>query len=107
MNLAQNNGTTVIATKYEANNERMTDDASAMNRNLLTPYRNMTGKKTMTVASVAASTGSATSRPPRSAANSGDSPISRWRKMFSSTTTELSINRENASASPPRIMALM
>ena len=29
-----------------------------------------------------------------------------WRKMFSSTTTELSISRENASASPPRIIAL-
>ena len=29
-----------------------------------------------------------------------------WRKMFSSTTTELSISREKASARPPRIMAL-
>src|SRR5579862_4382350 len=66
----------------------------------------MTGKKTIAVVSVAASTGKATSRPPRSAATSGASPISLWRKMFSSTTTELSINRENASASPPRIIAL-
>ena len=29
-----------------------------------------------------------------------------WRKMFSSTTTELSISREKASASPPRTMVL-
>ena len=30
-----------------------------------------------------------------------------WRKMFSSTTTELSISRESTSASPPRTMVLM
>ena len=29
-----------------------------------------------------------------------------WRKMFSRTTTELSISRENARARPPRIIAL-
>ena len=36
----------------------------------------------------------------------GASPISRCRKMFSSTTTELSIRRENASAKPPRTIVL-
>ena len=56
---------------------------------------------------VAANTGIATSLPPFSAATSGVSPISRWRKMFSSTTTELSISREKASASPPRTMVLI
>ena len=61
----------------------------------------------MAVVSVAASTGSATSSPPRSAATSGGSPSSMWRKMFSSTTTELSISREKASARPPRIIALI
>jgi hypothetical protein len=35
--LAQNKGTTVIATRYEAIKERITDKASAVNRNLLTP----------------------------------------------------------------------
>ena len=55
---------------------------------------------------VAARTGSATSWPPFSAATSGASPISMWRKMFSSTTTELSISRENASAKPPSTMVL-
>ena len=35
ISLAQNNGTTVMATKYEANSERITANASAVNRNLL------------------------------------------------------------------------
>ncbi len=37
MNLAQNKGTTVIATKYDANSDSTTDNASAVNRNRLTP----------------------------------------------------------------------
>ena len=63
MKRAQNSGTTVIATANDANSESATASASAENRNLLTPYRNVTGKKTTTVVSVAASTGSATSLP--------------------------------------------
>ncbi len=59
----------------------------------------------MAVVSVAARTGRATSWPPFSAATAGVSPSSMWRKMFSSTTTELSISREKASASPPRTIA--
>ena len=61
MNRAQNSGTTVMATAYEANNEMATANASAENRNLLTPYRKVTGKNTITVVKVAAKTGSATS----------------------------------------------
>src|SRR5579864_2698434 len=79
MNLAQNSGTTVSATAYDANNDNATASAKAENRNLLTPYRKVTGKNTTTVVSVAASTGKATSRPPFSAATAGSSPISRWR----------------------------
>ncbi len=37
MSLAQNSGTTVMATRYEANSERITASASAVNRNRLTP----------------------------------------------------------------------
>src|SRR6516165_7500805 len=76
---AQKSGTTVIATTYDANRDRITERASAANRNLLTPYRKVTGKKTTAVVKVAASTGIATSLPPRSAATSGASPSSRWR----------------------------
>src|ERR1035441_10457891 len=56
---------------------------------------------------VAASTAIETSVPPRSAATDGDSPISMWRKMFSSTMTPLSMSREKTRARPPRIMVLM
>ena len=45
--------------------------------------------------------------PPFSEAVTGSSPISIWRKMFSSTTTELSINRDKARARPPSTMVLM
>ena len=57
MNRAQKSGTTVMATANEAKSESATASASAENRNLLTPYRKVTGKKTTTVVSVAASTG--------------------------------------------------
>ncbi len=46
----------------------ITDNARAVKRNLLTPYKNVTGKKTTTVVSVAASTARLTSAPPCSAA---------------------------------------
>src|SRR5260370_32330086 len=79
MKRAQYRGTTVRATKYDANSAITTVSASAEKRYRLTPYKNVTGKNTTEVVSVAASTGRATSRPPRSAAISGGSPDSRWR----------------------------
>ncbi len=94
------------ATTYDANSASTTAIASAPNRNRLTPNRNVTGKKTTMVVSVAASTGIATSRPPCSAATSGGSPASKWRKMFSSTSSELKSSRVNASASPPSTIVL-
>src|SRR5271155_2408144 len=72
-----------------------TASASAVNRYLLTPVNKTTGKKTIAVLKVAASTASWTSLPPSSAALTLSEPISKCRKMFSSTTTELSINRES------------
>ena len=87
--------------------ESTTARPSAVKRYRLAPERKMTGKNTTEVVSVAASTGSATSLPPFSAASLGDSPCSMWRKMFSSTTTESSIRREKPSASPPRIIVLI
>src|SRR5579862_8950569 len=67
-NLAQNKGTTVIATKNEANSETTTASAIAEKRNLLTPASRVTGKNTTAVVRVEASTGRATSFPPFSAA---------------------------------------
>ena len=70
MKRAQNNGTTVIATRYDATSDNTTASASAEKRNLLTPNSSVTGKNTTIVVSVAASTGSDTSCPPFSAATS-------------------------------------
>src|ERR1700751_5916141 len=75
----QNSGITVIATRYDANREITTASASAVKRNLLTPYRNVTGKNTTTVVRVAARTAMLTSDPPCSAADSDEAPISRCR----------------------------
>ena len=76
---AQNSGITVMATKYEANSEITTASANAVNKNLLTPYKKVTGKKTTTVVSVAASTARLTSDPPSSAARSRRRALSRCR----------------------------
>src|SRR5262249_45248034 len=79
MNRAQNRGTIVIATAYDAKSAKTTASANAENKNWLTPYKNVTGKKTIAVVREAANTGRATSRPPFSAATAGFSPNSRWR----------------------------
>src|ERR1017187_3177359 len=96
-----------MATTYDAKSEITTASASAENKNLLTPKRKVTGKKTTTVVRVAERTARLTSEPPASAATMGAAPCSSWREMFSSEMTELSMMRENASASPPRIMVLI
>src|SRR5437660_12006326 len=107
MKRAQNSGTTVIATKYDANSASTTASASAENRNRLTPYRNITGKNTTELVSVAASTAIDTSSPPFSAATCGVFPSSKCLKMFSSTITALSMSRENTSANPASTIVLM
>src|ERR1700744_109286 len=106
-NVAQKSGTTVIAKMYEAKMDKTTPNASGVKIYLLTPERKVTGKKTMEVVEVAAKTASETSMPPCSAAWRGGTPISIKRKMFSSTTTESSIKREKANASPPKSMVLI
>ena len=87
--------------------ESTTPSASAVNRYWLTPYNSATGKNTIDVVHVAASTASCNLRSAFLRRHSGGSPISMCRKMFSSTTTELSIKRENASASPPSTIVLI
>src|ERR1700753_4127668 len=96
-----------MAKMYEAKIDSTTPSASGVKMYLLTPERNVTGKNTIDVVDVAASTASDTSIPPFSAASHGGVPIAMKRKIFSSTTTESSISRENASASPPSSMVLM
>src|ERR1035438_1906640 len=96
-----------MAKKYDAKIESTTPRASGVKMYLLTPLKNVTGKNTMEVVNVAANTAIETSVPPLSAATGGDSPISMWRKIFSSTMTPLSISREKTSASPPSSMVLI
>src|ERR1700733_10120278 len=107
MKREQKSGTTVIATTYEQKSAMTTANANAVKRYLLTPVSRTTGKKTMAVLNVAASTASCTSLPPSCEAFTLSEPISKWRKMFSSTTTELSMRRDNTSAMPPSTMVLI
>ena len=65
-----------MAKAYDANMESTTPSASGVNRYLLTPERAATGRKTIEVVTVAASTARETSVPPFSAAMRGGSPIS-------------------------------
>src|SRR5580704_16491771 len=105
--VAQNSGTTVIAKMYDAKMDNTTPSARGVKIYLLTPERKVTGKNTIDVVDVAANTASETSIPPFSAASRGGTPISMKRKIFSSTTTESSMSRENASANPPSSMVLI
>ncbi len=67
----------------------------------------MIGPKTLTVVSVEAVMAACTSSAPTDAAWMGGAPSSsRCRKMFSSTTMELSTNIPTPSARPPRLMML-
>ena len=75
MNLAQKSGTTVMAKKYDAKMERTTPSASGVKMYLLTPWKKVTGKNTMEVVKVAASTAIDTSSPPFSAATKARSPL--------------------------------
>ena len=96
-----------MAKRYEAKIEITTPRARSVKIYLLTPASRKTGKKTIEVVEVAASTASDTSMPPSAAASAGDFPSSMKRKMFSSTTTESSMRREKASARPPSSMVLI
>jgi hypothetical protein len=97
INFAQNSGTTVIATKYDANSarhrqrqRREQEAADAVEKRSRKEHdragqrRRQHAERDLVAALLAAT--------------SGDSPISMWRKMFSSTITALSIRRENTSA---------
>jgi hypothetical protein len=66
--------------------------------------RKKRGVKTMIVVSVPERIASPTSFAPSMAAFSGSTPISRCRKMFSTTTTALSMSIPTASISPDRVM---
>ncbi len=92
---------------YEASSENTTDSASGVNRYLETPNRNVTGKNTMQIASVAMVRGRATSREPSRMATVSGLPSVRLRWMFSTATVASSTRMPVASASPPSVIRLM
>ena len=79
---------------------------SGAKRKRETPVKKSTNTKTITVVTVEASTGAATSRAPSSAACSADFPSRWWRWTFSSTTMASSTSRPTARDSPPRVKTL-
>ena len=70
------------------------------------PSTKSTGRNTATLVSVLARIAPHTSWVPFTAASFGGSPALQWTKMFSSTTTELSISMPTANAMPARLITL-
>ena len=99
-------GTSVIATASENRSEKLTVSAWSRNSWPAMPVMNTIGKNTATDVSVAAVMAVPTSLVPRVAASTRERPSSRWRTMFSSTTTALSTSMPTASAMPPSDMML-
>ncbi len=101
---AQQIGTSVIETRYDAPMANATVTARGVKRKRPSPLRNTTGKKTTAVVIVATRTGIATSLAASRAACKGGFPSARCRCVFSSTTMASSTNRPRTSAKPPRVM---
>jgi hypothetical protein len=99
-------GTSVMATTSENTSAKLTVSAWSRNSWPAMPVMNTIGKNTATEVSVAAVIAVPTSLVPRRAASTRDLPASRWRTMFSSTTTALSTSMPTASAMPPSDMML-
>jgi len=70
------------------------------------PCTKSTGRNTATLVSVLARIAPHTSCVPFTAASRGGSPAVQWTKMFSSTTTELSMSMPTAKAMPARLITL-
>ena len=85
-NLAQKAGKSVIAKTYDAAIDTAAESASGSKRYRTIPLRNNAGRKIANVVTVPANTGDATSSAPFREASCLDSPRSRCRMIFSTTT---------------------
>ena len=103
----QRTGVSVRATKLEMTTAIASDIPNSRKSRPTVPVRKATGRNTDTSAIVVATTAKPISRIPANAAWRRDRPISRWRKMFSSTTIASSTTRPMASTSASRVMMLM
>ena len=93
-------GISVRATNTETINANEIVSARSRNRSPAIPGTNRIGKNTTSVVRVLIITGADTSCAPFIDESRPDSPSSRNRKMFSSTTTALSTTSPTASVSP-------
>ncbi len=99
-------GMMVTAMKREASNEMHTVSESGRASLPAILSERLMGRKTATVVSVLAVMARPTSEAPITAASCRGDPSSRWRKVFSITTTALSTSRPTPSAMPPRVIML-
>jgi hypothetical protein len=98
-------GTTVAASSSDTAMEKMTTSASCVNICPACPLIRSSGRKTMMIVIVEATTAVKISCVPETAASAARFPSrSMCRKMFSSTTTASSTIRPTASARPARLI---
>ena len=97
----------VSATKPETMTAPASVSANSTNSRPVRPGVKASGANTAASVNVIATTAKPTSWAPLSAAFSGASPSSMWRKMFSSTTMESSTTRPMASTSDSSVSVLM
>ena len=99
-------GTTSPDTASESPTAAAIAKAMSPNSCPASPSMKSTGRNTATFVSVLARIAPQTSVVPRTAAAAGSSPLLQWTKMFSSTTTALSISIPTAKAMPARLITL-
>jgi len=97
-------GRSVRATSKLVSSENVTARDRSSKSSPATPFTYTMGPNTLMVVRVDAVMAPCTSSAPRAAASTGDSPRSRCRNTFSSTTMELSTSMPTPRARPPRLM---
>ena len=97
-------GVRVSATTSEISTEIATVAPNSPRKLPTMPSTNTTGTNTAAMESVAAVAAKAISLVPRDAASWEESPWSRWRSMFSSTTIASSITTPTASVMASSVM---
>ncbi len=97
-------GTRVRAETREQIREKLTTRASCLYITPEMPRMKIRGRKTTMVVRVLAMTAAVTSPAPSTAASAAGRPSCRRRKLFSSTTMELSTIMPTPMARPPRLM---
>ncbi|OGW93065.1 MAG: hypothetical protein A3K11_07265 [Nitrospirae bacterium RIFCSPLOWO2_12_FULL_63_8] len=101
--MKQSAGVTVREMKNDVNREMAIVRVSGTSSSRAMPTTKKIGRNTMTVVTVEAKIGMATSRAASTMASHRFCPVFRWRWMFSSSTIESSTSRPMPSARPPSV----